>query len=76
MHRKTLEKYNRESSALWANRHDHISAKVGTVPMLVWVPNTTELVVGGRIKFTPEENGTYETGYITKLEPRVFIDKV
>lgn len=76
MHWKTLEKYNRESKEKWQAGHDRIEAKVGTIPMAVWVPNTTELVIGGRIKFTRDENGQYETGYITKLEPRIFIDKV
>lgn len=69
MHHKTLQKLNRESEEKWRRRHDRIAAKVGTVPMSIWVVNTTELVVGGRIKFAKYENGDYLTGYITKLEP-------
>ncbi len=74
MNAKDLARYDRESKEKWMKLYDQIPAKVGTVPMTVWVRNTTDLVVGGRVKFTQFENGEEQTGYITKLEPVLFID--
>lgn len=76
MTRKQIEKLNRESDAMWDSKYDRIEAKIGTVPMSIWVPNTTSLETGGRVVFYEARWGTKCTGYITKTEPIVFIDRL
>lgn len=67
MNRRQIEKLNRESNAMWESKYDRIEAKVGTVPMSIWVPNTTKLKTGERVQFYEDRWGTKCTGYITKL---------
>lgn len=76
MRQRDIDKYNRESEARWNARFDKVSAKIGTVPMTIWVMNDSVLAVGNRIVFAEDINGAKRTGIITALEPRLFIDRL
>jgi hypothetical protein len=57
-----------------------VNAKLGTVPMLLWVDRDTarrirtgKLAVDDRITFARSPLGRIEPGIVTKLEPVLFI---
>lgn len=75
MRQREIDKINLEVTANWRARFDHVSAKVGTVPMLVWIPKDTVLDVGTVITFCEEINGEQKHGYILATEPCLFMER-
>lgn len=76
MRQKEIDKLNRETETEWKSRFDHVPAKIGTVPMNVWIPNDTVLEVGKRLVFFEDMHGQRQTGIIDKLEPILFVTRM
>ena len=81
MKQREIDKLNRESEALWRSRFDNMPAKVGTVPMHIWVTHEVakaftegELPIGLRINFYEDEHGQRRSGIVRKLKPILFVD--
>jgi hypothetical protein len=74
MRQREIDKLNRESEALWRKHYERVNAKVGTIPMSIWISHADatllvsgEMSEGYRLKFTEGENGQGTTGYVTKI---------
>lgn len=82
MRQREIDKINRESEKLWRSKFEYIPAKVGTVPMSIWIYHADAqkmmdgtLQPGDKIVFSEAENGSKCTGVVLKLEPILFIDR-
>jgi hypothetical protein len=52
-----------------SSRYPKLYGKVGTIPMFIWFRSRKPYKVGDRVEFRTIENGRWETGIITNLEP-------
>jgi hypothetical protein len=83
MRQREIDKLNRETEARWRSRFDNMPAKVGTVPMNIWVTHEVAeaftngtLPIGLRINFYEDENGQRCGGIVRKLKPILFVDRM
>jgi len=82
MRQRELDKLNRESERLWRSKFEQLPAKVGTVPMTIWVSHEDArladegtLSLGTKIYFYEVENGQRCSGCVQKLDPILFLDR-
>ena len=50
-------------------RYPYVPAKVGTVPMLVWLRSRKPPVIGAKIQYRDIEGGKWKTGLVTSAAP-------
>lgn len=58
------------------SRYPKVPAKIGTIPMTVWLRSRKPLAVGARVEFRERERGPWITGRVTGLTPLPFIAKM
>lgn len=82
MRQREIDKLNRESEKAWRAKFEYIPAKVGTVPMSVWVSHDVAaafaggtLPIGITINFYEAENGQRSRGIVRKIKPILFVDR-
>lgn len=82
MRQREIDKLNRESEKLWRSKYDQMPAKVGTVPMTIWVSHDlAQLFMGGKlhpdtkVEFYEAEYGQKQTGLVIKTTPILFMDR-
>lgn len=55
-----------------SERYPKVPAKVGTVPMLVWLRSKKPPSIGNKIQYRDAEGGQWKTGVVTSTEPLKF----
>jgi hypothetical protein len=55
-----------------ASRYPKVPAKVGTIPMVVWLRSRKPPKVGEKIQYRWDEHQRWQIGIVTSVEPLKF----